>query len=61
VPATNNLSERLLRTFKRKQKQVMVFRSFGNIIYLCDSMGIIESLRSQGRNLHKSVAYFFGL
>jgi uncharacterized tellurite resistance protein B-like protein len=61
VPATNNLSERLLRTFKRKQKQVMAFRSFGNIIYLCDSMGVIESLRSQGCNLHKSVASLFGL
>jgi hypothetical protein len=59
VPATNNLSERLLRIFKRKQKQVMAFRSFDNIRYLCDSLSIIESMRAQNQNLYKSVASFF--
>jgi hypothetical protein len=60
VPATNNLSERLLRKLKRKQKQVMTFRSFDNISYLCDALGIIESLRLQGKNLHEKIASFFG-
>ena len=35
VPTTNNLAERLLRCFKRKQKQAMSFRSDKNIEYLC--------------------------
>jgi len=60
VPPSNNLSERLLRVFKRKQKQAMTFRSFDNLSYLCDCMGIIESLRQQGKNLYESTAAIFG-
>ena len=51
VPTTNNLSERLLRTFKRKQKQAMTFRDLNSLSYLCDSLGFIESQRQQDRNL----------
>lgn len=59
VPPNNNLSERLLRVFKRKQKQVMTLRSFDSLGYLCNSMGMIASLRADGRNLFASVAEFF--
>ncbi len=59
VPSSNNLSERLLRVFKRKQKQVMTLRSFDSLSYLCNSMGMIASLRADGRNLFASVAEFF--
>jgi hypothetical protein len=61
VPATNNLSERLLRIFKRKQKQVMTFRSFEGISHFCDGMSVIESMRSREQNLYEGVSSFFGL
>jgi len=59
VPATNNLSERELRKFKRKQKQVMAFRSFKNLDYLCNCMSIIALLSNQGENLFKSTSSIF--
>jgi len=59
VPPNNNLSERLLRVFKCKQKQVMTLRSFDSLGYLCKSMGMIASLRADGKNLFASVAGFF--
>jgi len=59
IPTSNNLSERLLRVFKRKQKQAMTFRSFDNLAYLCESMGVIESLRRQNENLYISASTVF--
>lgn len=59
VPATNNLAERLGRIFKRKQKQVMTFRSFDSLDYLCDSMGLIALLRTQAYNLYSSLTSIF--
>jgi hypothetical protein len=59
VPATNNLSERLLRILKRKMKQVMTFRSFDSLCELCTSMSMIESLRRQNQNLYKSITSIF--
>jgi len=59
VPHTNSLAERLLRVYKRKQHQVMCFRSFGGLETLCDTLGVIATLRSQGRNLFTSVAEMF--
>ena len=59
VPTNNNLSERLLRIFKRKQKQVMTFRSFDSIHYLCSSMGMINLLRAKNKNLYSSIASIF--
>lgn len=49
VPSDNNLSERLLRVYKRKQKQVMTFRSFDSLDYLCRSMSIVTLLRAQNK------------
>jgi hypothetical protein len=59
VPSDNNLAERLLRIYKRKQKQAMTFRSFENLEYLCRSMGVLASLSSQNQNLYKNVAAVF--
>ena len=59
VPPTNNKSEALLRIFKRKQRQVMTFRSWDGLDYLCNSMGTIASLRAQGKNLYENVAIIF--
>ena len=59
VPATNNLAERELRKIKRKQKQVMAFRSFENLNYLCNCMSMIALLSNQGENLFKSASSIF--
>ena len=59
VPATNNLAERLLRKFKRKQKQVMAFRSFNNLDYLCNCMSMLSLLTNQGENLFNSTSSIF--
>jgi len=59
VPATNNLSERLLRAIKRKLAQVMTFRSFEALDSLCRSMGTVATLRAEGSNLYESIAYIY--
>ena len=59
VPHNNNLSERLLRVIKRKQAQAMTFRSDGGLDFLCHSLGIIASLRVQGKNLFECIASIF--
>ena len=59
VPTNNNLSERLLRVFKRKQRQVMTFRSFDSIHYLCNSMGMFNLLCTKGENLYTSIVSIF--
>lgn len=56
VPTTNNLCERKGRVFKRKQRQVMAFRSFDSVVYLCNSMSIVDLLSTNEDNLFKSVA-----
>jgi len=59
VPYTNSLAERLLRVYKRKQHQVMSFRSFEGLEVLCDTLGVLATLRAQGKNLFTSVAEMF--
>lgn len=59
VPTTNNLSERLLRSHKRKLKQVMSFRSFDSLSYLLSGMGIIASLRETDKNLYGEITDIF--
>lgn len=51
VGYTNNLSERSLRKFKRKQHQAVSFRSNKSVEYLCDSLSIIESNRIYDANI----------
>ena len=59
VSPTNNLSERLLRIFKRKQHQVISFRSFEGLGFVCDALGVIADIRNQGKNLYDSLADIF--
>jgi hypothetical protein len=59
VPYSNSLSERLLRVYKRKQHQVMAFRSYDGLARLCDSLSVIATLRAQGDNLYEAVVTIF--
>ena len=59
VPADNNLAERLLRIFKRKQRQVMSFRSFKSLEYLCQSLTMLARLRNSEANLYESASRIF--
>ena len=59
VSPTNNLSERLLRILKRKQHQVMSFRSFEGLGFVCDALGVIADIRNQGKNLYNSLVEIF--
>lgn len=56
VPANNSLCERLARVFKRKQKQIMAFRSYENFMWLCDPMSIVYFLRQQDGNTYASIS-----
>jgi hypothetical protein len=59
VPANNNLAERLLRIFKRKQRQVMSFRSFESLNYLCQSLTMLARIQNDNANLYESVSRIF--
>jgi hypothetical protein len=56
VPYTNNLCERKGRVFKRKQRQVMAFRSFESLTHLCESMSMIDMLSTKEENLYRSIS-----
>jgi hypothetical protein len=60
IPTDNNLAERLLRIFKRKQRQVMSFRSFSTLDYLCQSLTMLAQLCSRKVNVYNSVSDIFG-
>lgn len=59
VDYTNNLSERQLRKFKRKQKQAVTFRSNQSISYLCDMFGIIETRKMRGEKIFQTMTEIF--
>ena len=60
VPHNNNMAERLLRVYKRKQHQVMSFRSDASIDYLCQSMSILLSLKQDSESsIYDSVSKIF--
>ena len=60
VPTNNNLAERLLRAYKRKQVQAVSFRSFQNIESLCQSMSMLLEMRRNGEeNLFDRVSQIF--
>lgn len=61
VPTTNNEAERDLRSYKRKQKQAVSFRSFESIDYLCQSMSMLLMMRKKDEvNLFDRVSKIFG-
>ena len=59
VEYTNNLSERELRKFKRKQKQAVVFRSCEGSKHICDALTIIESARLQHQGILRTATAAF--
>jgi hypothetical protein len=59
VPANNNLCERMLRVLKMKMKQVMTFRSFESVEYLCNCLGILADMKMKNENLYSKVASVF--
>jgi len=61
VPYSNSLAERLIRIYKRKQHQVMSFRSFESLESLCNTLGAIATLRNQGKSLYESIAAIFDM
>lgn len=61
VPTTNNEAERDLRSYKRKQKQAVSFRSFESIEYLCQCMSMLLMMRKNDEsNLFDRVSKIFG-
>jgi hypothetical protein len=52
VDYTNNISERQLRKFKRKQKQAVVLRSVTGGQLICNALTILETARMQNRNVY---------
>lgn len=61
VPATNNLAERLLRVYKRKQAQAVSFRSFDSIKSLCQCMSMLFAMRkNEETNLFHRVSRILG-
>ena len=60
VPTTNNIAERLLRNFKRKQQQAVTFRSKDSIDYLCQCMSMLIEMRQKEENTFSKVSLMFG-
>lgn len=59
IDYTDNISERALRKYKRKQKQAVTFRSSQNVEFLCDAMSIIETNRLQGADIFQTATTAF--
>ncbi len=59
IDYTNNISERQLRKFKRKQKQAVVLRSDTGEQHICDALTIIETAKMQKRNVYDVVEAVF--
>ena len=59
IDYTDNLSERALRKYKRKQKQAVSFRSNSSVEFLCNAMSIIETRRLEGANIYNTVREIF--
>ena len=59
VDYTNNISERGLRKFKRKQKQAVVLRSVSGGQRICDALTIIETARMQHKSVYDTVEAAF--
>ncbi len=47
IPHNNSLAERKARLYKRKQNQVMAFRSSENFAYICDALSVIDTMRQE--------------
>lgn len=59
VDYTNNISERGLRKFKRKQRQAVVLRSDSGGQHICDALTMIETARMQGQSVYDTIETAF--
>lgn len=59
VEPTNNLAERCARKFKRKAAQVMCFRSETGVSYFCDGLSVLQTLKSEGKQICEAVTAIF--
>lgn len=59
VPPNNNLVERSGRRYKRKNLQVMAFRSEKGRSYYCDGLSVMESMKGKKENLYEGIAARF--
>ena len=59
IDCTNNISERELRKFKRKQKQTVVLRSDLGGQHICNALTIIETARMQNQRVYDTVESVF--
>lgn len=59
IPYTNNICERMLRGFKRKQKQAIVFRSNDNVESLCLILSIINTAKMNKLNPYFKILDLF--
>jgi hypothetical protein len=57
----NNVCERNARIVKRKGHQVMTFRSKEGLKYFCDAMTVLQTLKTEGKNMVDEVSHAFGL
>lgn len=60
IPPTNNAAENAARKYKRKNAQVMCFRSEEGRDYFCDGLSIMESMKAAGENVYEGVLGRFG-
>ena len=59
VDYTNNVSERGLRKFKRKQRQAVVLRSDSGGRHVCDALTVIETARLQKKDVYDTIKSAF--
>lgn len=59
VPTTNNMAERLLRNYKRKQKQAVSFRSKDSVNYYCNGASVLVKIRKNNEDFFKCVSDIF--
>lgn len=59
VPPTNNAAERYLRDFKRKQTQVMTFRSFESMEAVYQSKSVLYFVYQKVTNVYEAVTAIF--
>ena len=55
VPPTNNMAERAARRYKRKNAQVMSFRSRKGAEDFCAGLSVRESIKAEGGNLYNEL------
>ena len=60
VDCTNNVCERNLRKYKRKQKRAIVFRSPSSIESICAFLSIVETAKLNNRSGFKAIQSILG-